>query len=111
MRASARLVLSELAALGTFLSMIEVRLGRVRLQPDGFFARVGTGASNCDMSHSLAGRRLAARRALRHRLVAILYSQVRSDARSSVNPPMPCQAASIVSWTASSASWRDPSIR
>src|SRR5215469_15234006 len=56
------------------------------------------------MSHSLAGRRLAARRALRHRLVAILYSHVRSDARSSANPPRPCQAASIVSWTASSAS-------
>jgi hypothetical protein len=50
-------------------------------------------------------------RALRHRLVAILYSQVRSEARSSVNPPMPCQAASIVSWTASSASAKDPSIR
>src|SRR5258705_552556 len=49
---------------------------------------VGTGASNCDMSHSLSGRRLAARRALRHRLVAILYSQVRSDARSSVDPTL-----------------------
>ena len=46
---------------------------------------VGTGGSNCEISHSLAGRGLAARRALKHRLVAIGYSQVRSEARSSAN--------------------------
>jgi hypothetical protein len=45
------------------------------LQPDGLVARGRQGGLNCDMSHSLAGRRLAARRAFRHRLVAIVYSQ------------------------------------
>jgi hypothetical protein len=49
------------------------RLGSERGSPNH-----GSG-SYCDTSRSLAGRRLAARRALRHRLVAILYSQVRSD--------------------------------
>ncbi len=46
----------------------------------------------------------------RGRPVAIRYSQVRIEARPS-NPPRPCQALSSVSWTASSASWKDPSIR
>lgn len=59
---------------------------------------------------SLAWRRLAQRRTLRHRLVAIRYSQVRSEARPS-NPARPCQALSSVSWSASSAFWKDPSIR
>ena len=42
-------------------------------------------------------------RALRQRVVAIRYSQVRSDARPS-NAVSPCQAASSVSCRASSAS-------
>ena len=58
----------------------------------------------------LVERRLAARRAFRHRLVAIRNSQVRSEARPS-NPARPCQAASSVSCRASSASAKDPSIR
>ena len=73
-------------------------------------SRVGSGGSTPGTSHSLAGRRLAARRASRHRLVAIRYSQVRSEARPS-NPSRPCQAASSVFCRASSASWKDPSIR
>ena len=48
-----------------------------------------------------AGRRLAARRAFRHRLVAIRYSQVRSEERPS-KAPMPCQAASPSSPTSPS---------
>jgi hypothetical protein len=73
------------------------RAGRQETAAARLPRRAGSaGAVRTATSHSLAGRRLAARRALRHRLVAILYSQVRSDARSSVNPPMPCQADSIV---------------
>ena len=45
--------------------------------------RVGSGGSTLGTSHSFAGRRAAARRALRHRLVAMRYSQVRSDERPS----------------------------
>src|SRR5215475_853145 len=73
-------------------------------------SRVGSGGSTLGTSHSLAGRLLAARPGSGTCWVAIRYSQVRSEARSP-NPPKPCQAASSVSWGASSASWRDPGIR
>ncbi len=56
------------------------------------------------------GRRALARSAFRHRLVAIRYSQVRSDARSS-KPPNPRHAASSVSCSTSSASCTEPRIR
>src|SRR6516162_6961515 len=57
-----------------------------------------------------AGRRRAARRASRQRLVAIRNSHARTDARAS-KPPMPCQAARNVSCTWSSASSIEPRIR
>jgi hypothetical protein len=60
--------------------------------------------------HGMAGRRFIDRRMLRHRLVAIRYSQVRSEARSS-KPPRFCQADRSESCSASSASWNDPSMR
>ena len=82
----------------------------VRLEPDGLAEPGRLGWLDPGNVPRLAGRRLAVRSALRHRLVAIRYSQVRSEARPS-NPPRPCQAASSVSCTASSASCRDPSIR
>ena len=72
--------------------------------------RVGSGGSTRGTSHSFAGRRAAARRALRHRFVAMRYSQVRSDERPS-NDAMPCHAASRVSCSASSASLIEPSMR
>jgi len=48
--------------------------------------------------------------ALRQRLVAIRYIQVRSDDRPQ-KPPIALQAAIIVSWRTSSASASEPSIR
>ena len=55
-------------------------------------------------------RRLRPRSMSRHTLVAIRYSQERSDERPS-NRSNACQARTIVSCTASSASNADPSIR
>jgi len=57
-----------------------------------------------------SARRFSPRSASRHTLVAIRYSQDRSEARPS-NPSAPRHARSIVSCTASSASNADPSIR
>jgi hypothetical protein len=59
-------------------------------------SRVGLGGSTLGTSHSLAWRRLAARRTLRHRFVPIRYSQVQSEARP-WNLARPCQAVSSVS--------------
>ena len=73
-------------------------------------SRVGSGGSGQDCGPSIVTLRLLARRALRQRLVATRYSQVRTEARSS-KPPSPRQAASSVSWSASSASWAEPRIR
>jgi hypothetical protein len=56
------------------------------------------------------GRRAFARSASIDRLVAMLYSHVRIDA-CSVYWSSPRQAASSVSWTRSSASWVEPTIR
>jgi hypothetical protein len=49
--------------------------------------------------------------AVRQALVAMRYSQVRSEARCSSNRSAARQARTIVSWTRSSASWTEPSIR
>jgi len=57
-----------------------------------------------------ARRRRVACRALRQRLVAMVNSHVRTDARAA-KPAMPCQAARNVSWTWSSASSAEPRIR
>ena len=58
-----------------------------------------------------SGLRLRPASAVRHALVAIRYSQVRSDARRLSNVPDARQARSRVSWTRSSASWTEPSMR
>jgi hypothetical protein len=58
--------------------------------------RVGSGGSGHDCGASIVTVRLPARRVFRQRLVAIRYSQVRIDARSS-KPASPRQAASNVS--------------
>ena len=58
----------------------------------------------------VVGRRLAERRMLRQRFVAIRYSQVRSDERPS-KVGSPCHADSRVSLTASSASCAEPRMR
>ncbi len=58
-----------------------------------------------------SGRRRRLSRALRQALVAIRYSQVRSDARCSSKSAWARQARSMVSCTRSSASCREPSIR
>jgi hypothetical protein len=71
--------------------------------------RLGSGGWNGGTG-SVGIRRPALRSALRQRLVAIRYSQVRTEARS-WNPASPRQAASRVSCTMSSASVSEPSIR
>ena len=58
----------------------------------------------------MAARRLADRSAFRLRVVAIRYSQVRSELRCS-KPPRLRQAVSSVSCIASSASCADPRMR
>ena len=58
-----------------------------------------------------SGRRLRLSRAFRQALVAIRYSQVRSEARSSSKLADDRHARSMVSCTRSSASWTEPSIR
>ncbi len=58
-----------------------------------------------------SGLRLRPESAVRQALVAIRYSQVRSEARSPSNRPDARQARSNVSWTRSSASCTEPSIR
>ena len=55
-------------------------------------------------------RRLRPRRLSRQTLVAIRYSHVRNDDLPS-KESSPCQALTSVSWTASSASNSDPSMR
>ena len=64
---------------------------------------MGSGSSTPGGGQSIGGRLLAERSAFRQRLVAIWYSQTRTEERPS-NPARPCQAASRVSWSASSAS-------
>ena len=58
-----------------------------------------------------SGRRPRPASAVRQALVAIRYSQVRSEARSLSNRPEARQARSRVSCTRSSASCTEPSIR
>ena len=58
-----------------------------------------------------SGRRARPSSAVRHALVAIRYSQVRTDARVGSYRSRAFQARSIVSCTRSSASWNEPSIR
>jgi hypothetical protein len=69
-----------------------------------------SGSSAGPPSPDGSGRRPRVSSARRHALVAIRYSQVRTDERPS-NPPYPRQARSSVSCTWSSASWTEPSIR
>ena len=57
------------------------------------------------------GRRARPSSADRHALVAIRYSQVRTDARVRSYRSRAFHARSIVSCTRSSASWNEPSIR
>jgi hypothetical protein len=71
--------------------------------------RLGSGGWNGGIG-SAGIRRLALRSVLRHWLVAMRYSQERSDDRS-WNPASPRQAASIVSCSMSSASVSEPIIR
>jgi hypothetical protein len=70
---------------------------------------VGSGGWNGGTG-SVGTRRPALRRAFRQRLVAIRYSQVRTEARS-WKPANPRQAANRVSCSRSSASVSEPSIR
>ena len=79
----------------------------VGLEPDRLARRVGSGIS---VIRGSSGRRRLARRASSDRLVAIRYSQARTDARSS-NRSRPRHAASSVSWSRSSASCTEPTIR
>lgn len=57
------------------------------------------------------GRRARPSSAVMQALVAIRYSQVRTDARVRSYRSWAFQARSIVSCTRSSASWNEPSIR
>ena len=86
---------------------VRVGLQPQRLAPAGW-ARAG--GSEYRYRLAVSGRRPVSRSAFRHRLVAILYSQARIEARSS-NPSSPRQAASRVSCSMSSASWTEPRIR
>ena len=84
--------------------------GEVEVFRDGQrVARLGAGTSNGSSSEG-GGRRPASRSAFRARLVAIWYSQARSDARCSKRS-RPRQAASSVSCSTSSASCIEPRIR
>ena len=74
----------------------------------GSVRRVGSSASA--MAGTSLGRRERARSAFRQRLVAIRYSQERTDARPS-NASRLRQAASSVSCTRSSASCTEPRMR
>ena len=60
---------------------------------------------------SRSSLRLRPASAVRQALVAIRYSHVRSEARSRSNRPDARQARSNVSWTRSSASCTEPSMR
>ena len=82
---------------------------RIGLQPQHLASRVGSGVGT-GSGAAVTGRCLEDRSWLRHRLVAMRYSQVRTDERPS-NPSRPSHAASSVSWSASSASCSDPSMR
>jgi len=73
-------------------------------------APAGPGRAASGSGEAMRGRRLPARSMSRHRLVAILYSQVRSEDRWP-NSPRLHQADPRVSWSASSASGRDPRMR
>ena len=64
---------------------------------------VGSGSSTPGGGVAVRGRLLSARSMLRHRLVAIWYSQVRSEDRCRKSPRLR-QADTSVSWSASSAS-------
>ena len=82
----------------------------IRLEPHDFAEPGRLGRLDPGMSHSLAGRRLAERSALRHGFVAI--RQARRGSRSVPQTVrVPRDAVSSVSWSPSSASWKDPSIR
>jgi hypothetical protein len=71
---------------------------------------VGSGSTTPGGGQFIDGRLRAERSAFRQRLVAIWNSQTRTEERPS-NPPRPRQAASSVSWSASSASTTEPRIR
>ena len=78
----------------------EVRVG---LEPDHLAQPGGLGRVKPGRRRAHPRAPAAARSAFRQRLVAIRYSQVRIEERPS-KPPRPCQAASRVSCSASSAS-------
>jgi len=70
------------------------------------------GSSGFDEGTSPLGnaRRGRSARAFRQAFVAIRYSQVRTLERDS-KPPAARQALRRVSWTRSSASWSEPTMR
>ena len=98
-----------LPAVGTWVAMVQREVG------ERFAAGPGSGAYGvpsvlAQLACEVRVLRPVSRSVFRHRLVAILYSQERIEARSS-NWPSPRQAASSVSCSVSSASWTEPRIR
>ena len=109
---------SEIASLASYRACGSgASSGRSRSSRSGYGSsqttspsRVGSGGSTSRLGQFMGGRRLADRSAFRQRLVAIRYSQVRSELRCS-KPRSPRHADSRVSCTASSASCADPRMR